>query len=203
MPSRPGPLRSRLSLQPHWRHLSPSDFLLRSRLCSSSTGRHWNFWFAPSAPAPNTSTFPSVMRACVNCSLPSRRPASPASSGGSNGDVGARPDGRDVPQGRCGDRFRARRCVAAGATDSFARAAWARTRSSCSVVARSGYWMTSSALSNSNCGIAMPSAFAALRLTTRVNRVGSSTGRSAGLAPRRILSTWAAMRGQDCPSGGP
>src|SRR5262249_3924882 len=34
-----------------------------------------------------------------------------------------------------------------------------------------------------------PSAFAVVRLTTRSNLVGCSTGMSAGFAPRRILST--------------
>lgn len=51
------------------------------------------------------------------------------------------------------------------------------------------YSMTSSASSRSVCGIVSPSAFAVLRLTTSSNVVGCSTGRSAGLAPLRILST--------------
>src|SRR6476660_4063102 len=38
-------------------------------------------------------------------------------------------------------------------------------------------------------GIFSPSALAVLRLTTSSNLVGCSTGRSAGLAPLRILST--------------
>src|ERR1700676_4785375 len=51
------------------------------------------------------------------------------------------------------------------------------------------YSMTSSARARISGGMVMPSALAVLRLTTRVNRVGCSTGRSAGLAPFRILST--------------
>jgi hypothetical protein len=38
-------------------------------------------------------------------------------------------------------------------------------------------------------GMVSPSALAVLRLTTRSNLVGCSTGRSAGLAPLRILAT--------------
>src|SRR5262249_41940507 len=53
----------------------------------------------------------------------------------------------------------------------------------------SGHWMTSSARANSDCGIVRPSALAVLRLITSSNFVGCSTGRSAGLAPLRILST--------------
>ena len=56
------------------------------------------------------------------------------------------------------------------------------------------YWITSSARCNSDCGIVSPRAFAVLRLITSSNLVGCSTGRSAGLAPFRILSTYAALR---------
>jgi putative SOS response-associated peptidase YedK len=41
-----------------------------------------------------------------------------------------------------------------------------------------------------------PSAFAAFRLTTSTNLVGCWIGRSAGLAPRRILSTNQAGSGE-------
>ena len=51
------------------------------------------------------------------------------------------------------------------------------------------YWMTSSARASTDGGIVRPRAFAALRLIIRSNLVGCSTGRSAGLAPLRILST--------------
>jgi hypothetical protein len=54
-----------------------------------------------------------------------------------------------------------------------------------------GYWITSSAR-NGDRGIASPSGFAAFKLTMSSNRVGGSTGRSAGYAPSRILSTYAA-----------
>jgi hypothetical protein len=52
-----------------------------------------------------------------------------------------------------------------------------------------GYWITWSARSRSDCGIVSPSAFAVLRLITSSKLVGCSTGRSAGFAPLRILST--------------
>src|SRR5260370_18974966 len=51
------------------------------------------------------------------------------------------------------------------------------------------YWITSSARIRSDCGIVSPSAFAVFRLITNSNLVACSTGRSAGLAPLRILST--------------
>src|SRR5262249_55714189 len=51
------------------------------------------------------------------------------------------------------------------------------------------HWMTSSARPSTDCGIVRPSAFAVFRLITNSNLVGCSMGRSAGLAPRRILAT--------------
>jgi len=49
--------------------------------------------------------------------------------------------------------------------------------------------VASSARNNSDCGIVIPSALAALRLIVSTNRVGCSTGISLGLAPFKILST--------------
>jgi hypothetical protein len=49
--------------------------------------------------------------------------------------------------------------------------------------------ITSSARSRNDSGIVRPSALAALRLITNSNFVGCSIGRSAGLAPFKILST--------------
>jgi hypothetical protein len=49
--------------------------------------------------------------------------------------------------------------------------------------------ITSSAWNSSVGGIVRPRSFAVLRLMTSSNVVGCSTGRSAGLAPLRILST--------------
>src|SRR5262245_42867903 len=49
--------------------------------------------------------------------------------------------------------------------------------------------ITSVARSRNDSGIVNPSVFAVVRLRTRSNFVGCSTGRSAGFAPRRILST--------------
>src|SRR6185436_15469377 len=54
--------------------------------------------------------------------------------------------------------------------------------------------MTSSARARIDCGTVRPSALAVLRLMTSSNLVGCSTGRSAGLAPLRILSTKYAAR---------
>src|SRR5262245_4292923 len=54
------------------------------------------------------------------------------------------------------------------------------------------YSITSFARSRNGSGIVKPSAV--VRLITRSNLVGCSTGRSAGLAPCRILSTKAAAR---------
>src|SRR5262245_25416116 len=54
------------------------------------------------------------------------------------------------------------------------------------------YSITWLARSSSAGGIVSPSAFAAFRLTTRSNFVGRSTGRSPGIAPLRIRSTYVA-----------
>jgi hypothetical protein len=54
--------------------------------------------------------------------------------------------------------------------------------------------ITSSARASSVGGISTPSALAVLRLITNSNLVGCSIGRSAGLAPLRILSTYPAAR---------
>jgi hypothetical protein len=54
--------------------------------------------------------------------------------------------------------------------------------------------MSSSARTRTDLGIVSPSVFAVLRLMTRSNLVGCSTGRSDGLAPFKILSTYHADR---------
>jgi len=56
------------------------------------------------------------------------------------------------------------------------------------------HWSTSSARPSTNRGIVRPRAFAVLRLITSSNFVGCSIGRSPGLAPLRILSTYVAAR---------
>lgn len=48
--------------------------------------------------------------------------------------------------------------------------------------------IVSSVFTRSDCGMVSPRVFAAFRLRTCRNRVGCSTGRSAGLAPFRIRS---------------
>ena len=59
---------------------------------------------------------------------------------------------------------------------------------------QSNYSITSSAVASSTCGMVRPSALAVLRLITSSNLVGSSIGRSPGLAPFKILSTKLATR---------
>src|SRR5262245_54814997 len=54
--------------------------------------------------------------------------------------------------------------------------------------------ITSSARSRNPSGMFSPRALAVVRLMMRSNLVGCSTGRSAGFAPRRILSTYSAAR---------
>jgi hypothetical protein len=67
-----------------------------------------------------------------------------------------------------------------------ARRSWPRGSST-------AYWITWSARWSSVCGIVRPSALAVLRLITNSQFVGCSTGRSAGLAPFKILSTKVAV----------
>ena len=55
-----------------------------------------------------------------------------------------------------------------------------------------GYSITSSARASSVAGTVMPSALAVFILMTSWKRVGCSTGKSAGWAPLRILSTYTA-----------
>src|SRR5262249_52472408 len=54
--------------------------------------------------------------------------------------------------------------------------------------------ITSSARASSVGGTSRPSALAVVRLTTKSNLVGCSTGMSPGFAPRKILSTSSAVR---------
>jgi len=58
---------------------------------------------------------------------------------------------------------------------------------------KNAYSITSSARA-SNVGGMTPSTLAVVRLMTRSNFAGDSTGMSAGVAPRRILSTYSAAR---------
>ena len=61
-------------------------------------------------------------------------------------------------------------------------------------LAASDHSMTSSARASRVAGTMIPMAFAALTLTINSKRVGCSTGRSAGLVPLNILSTYVANR---------
>jgi tRNA(fMet)-specific endonuclease VapC len=56
------------------------------------------------------------------------------------------------------------------------------------------YWMISVACCRTDGGMVRPIACAVLRLITKSKVVGCSTGRSAGLVPLRILSTYVAAR---------
>jgi len=62
------------------------------------------------------------------------------------------------------------------------------------VADRPRHWITWSACSNSDDGTVRPSALAVVRLITNSSCVGCCMGRSAGLAPLKILSTKAAAR---------
>src|SRR5262249_46642125 len=56
------------------------------------------------------------------------------------------------------------------------------------------YSITSSARASSVDGTVSPRALAVVKLTTRSNLVGCSTGRSEGFAPSKMLSTYSAAR---------
>src|SRR5262249_48177341 len=85
----------------------------------------------------------------------------------------------------------------------------ARRERPCSRAAEQGdelaapHSITSSARRRKASGIFSPSTLAVVRLTTRSNLVGCSTGRSAGFAPRRILSTYSAARRKRSGKFGP
>ena len=68
---------------------------------------------------------------------------------------------------------------------------------------RDCYSITSSARASSVGGISRPSALAVVRLMTRSNLVGCSTGISPGFVPRRILSTNSAARRNRSSKFGP
>src|SRR3954464_6302211 len=63
--------------------------------------------------------------------------------------------------------------------------------------------ITSSARASSVAGTSMPSALAVFKLITSSNLVGCSTGRSAGFAPLKILSTKNADRRKKSRHKGP
>ena len=63
--------------------------------------------------------------------------------------------------------------------------------------------MTSSARTSNICGTSRPNAFAAWRLITNSYLVGACTGRSAGLVPLRMRSTYEAERRTTSKESGP
>ena len=80
-----------------------------------------------------------------------------------------------------------RHCCARAASGHSAGAATALPSNA--MKSRRFHSITSSARASSVGGTVRPSALAVVRLMTRSNLVGCSTGMSAGFAPRRILST--------------
>jgi len=113
---------------------------------------------------------------------------------------------------RCGIGFGGRQCLSpaesvrgpashqSSATNGAAREPLARAVINASTLPYSITW---SARRRSDCGSVRPRAFAVLRLITRSNFVGCSTGRSAGFAPFRILSTYVAARRKFSAMEGP
>jgi hypothetical protein len=60
--------------------------------------------------------------------------------------------------------------------------------------AYAAYWITSSASKSRLSEILMPSIFAVLRLSTRSNLLGRTTGKSAAFSPLRMLALGALVR---------
>ena len=87
------------------------------------------------------------------------------------------------PGAECPERWVIGRRRAPGEADSRTRRSWPRRSSTVF------YSMTWSARPSTDGGIVRPSALAVFRLMTSSNFVGCSTGRLAGFAPLRILST--------------
>ena len=65
------------------------------------------------------------------------------------------------------------------------------------------YSITSSALASSSGGMVNPRVLAVLRLTSMLNLVGCWTGRSPGLSPLKMRSTYEAVRRNNSISSGP
>src|SRR5262249_38410511 len=92
-------------------------------------------------------------------------------------------------------RIRPRQCAAEKPDYRYrrllrARCEWPRSRAAEQRDERAAlHSITSSARSNIDVGILMPIVLAVWRFTTSSNLVGCSIGKSAALAPRRILST--------------
>jgi hypothetical protein len=81
------------------------------------------------------------------------------------------------------------RCGSAGNTMISPETTSAIHRRGSVIFVSVAYSITSSARASSVGGTSRPSAFAVVRLITKSNFVGCSTGMSLGFAPRRILST--------------
>ncbi len=100
---------------------------------------------------------------------------------------------------RASDRIRGKRAAPANSflTIRLIRGECDPARSAASVVRKKEPSVHSITSSASNCiefGTSIPRTFAVLRLMTKSNLVGCSTGSSPGFAPRKILSTYSAAR---------
>jgi hypothetical protein len=135
---------------------------------------------------------------------PSTKPnaRSPCRNDSIRGDTGGASPGHRRPilvvlPACCARRERARDCCAAEQRDELAAlhsitssAPWRtikradRIRDTRQLI----HSMISSATDRNESGMVRPIVLAALRLTINSNRIGTSTGRSAGLAPLKILS---------------
>src|SRR6187455_31667 len=91
----------------------------------------------------------------------------------------------------------------ASADQNLARAIEELNRESAEARHHLCYSITSSARASIDGGKARPRALAVLRFTMKSNLAGCSTGRSAGFAPRKILSTYSAARRYKSAKFGP
>jgi hypothetical protein len=142
------------------------------------------------------SQLPSSERSCQYNRLPHRRNRDRSSTRKLDIGVFTQPRSKtEVPGFARHVRFtrRSRHRQAAPACPFGLELGHCSTQSACLKRAKFGsrrsHSITSSARSKKASGIVMPSAFAAVRLTTSSKVVGCSTGRSAGFAPFKILST--------------
>jgi len=106
-------------------------------------------------------------------------------------DAGEGGDADSIPTARPRKKLVDRRPKRLLSNNNSGSSTWARTRDLRITDQRetAGYSISSTARSKSSRGIARPSAFAVLRLMVKSNLWGCCMGRSAGLAPLRILST--------------
>src|SRR5262249_18723151 len=149
------------------------------RRCSAY-GRPPSPWARPSARLPATTAWPRRAVAAV-------RDEAPTGSAGRERPWPARPRRvAGAPGGRTRSLDRERRGQRCGWRAALP---YGRVRATID-----GHWITSSARTSIDRGMLTPRALAVLRLIRNSNWVACSTGRSPGLAPLRILSTYTAAR---------